>query len=173
MSKNSYLHAWLATGAANGSGFNDFGYAGAGGGSGSNLLLIDGMISRALNNSSFALDPPPEMVKEFKIQTNVYDASFGLASGSVMNMITNSGTDQVHGSAWEYVRNSAMDASGFFALSRPDLSRDQFGEPLAGRSRRGRSSISAAMKVCGSRKVWFQPAWFPQSPRRVEISARF
>lgn len=127
----------LATGAANGSGFNDFGYAGAGGGSGSNLLLIDGMISRALNNSSFALDPPPEMVKEFKIQTNVYDASFGLASGSVMNMITNAGTDQVHGSAWEYVRNSALDASGFFALSRPDLSRDQFGGAIGGPIKKG------------------------------------
>src|SRR6185437_12630438 len=52
----------LATGAANGSGFNDIGYSGSGGGSGGNLLLIDGMISRALNNSSFALNPPPEMV---------------------------------------------------------------------------------------------------------------
>lgn len=122
----------LATGPANGSGFNDFGYSGSGGGSGGNLLLIDGMISRALNNSSFALDPPPEMVKEFKIQNNVYDASFGLASGSVMNLITNSGTDKIHGSAWEYVRNSAMDASGYFALSRPYLSRNQFGGAVGG-----------------------------------------
>ncbi len=83
----------LATGPANGSGFNDIGYSGSGGGSGGNVLLIDGMISRALNNSSFALDPPPEMVSEFKIQNNVYDASFGLASGTTMNLITNSGTE--------------------------------------------------------------------------------
>lgn len=122
----------LATGAANGSGFNDFGYSGSGGGSGSNLLLIDGMISRALNNSSFALDPPPEMVHEFKIQNNVYDASFGLASGSVMNLITNSGTNRVHGAVWEYARNSVLDASGYFALSRPDLSRQQFGGDVGG-----------------------------------------
>ncbi len=128
----------LATGAANGSGFNDFGYSGSGGGSGSNILLIDGMISRALNNSSFALDPPPEMVHEFKIQNNVYDASFGLASGSVMNMITNSGTDHVHGSVWEYARNSAMDASGYFALSRPDLSRYQFGGAVGGPIKKGK-----------------------------------
>ena len=122
----------LATGAANGSGFNDFGYSGSGGGSGSNLLLIDGMISRALNNASFALDPPPEMVHEFKIQNNVYDASFGLASGSVMNLITNSGTNRIHGAAWEYARNSILDASGYFALSRPDLSRHQFGGDVGG-----------------------------------------
>lgn len=122
----------LATGAANGSGFNDIGYSGSGGGSGGNLLLIDGMISRALNNSSFALDPPPEMVSEFKIQNNVYDASFGLASGTTMNLITNSGTNQIHGSGWEYVRNGVMDATGYFALTRPELSRNQFGGAVGG-----------------------------------------
>jgi hypothetical protein len=122
----------LATGAANGSGFNDFGFSGSGGGSGGNLLLIDGMISRALNNSSFALAPPPEMVHEFKIQNNIYDASFGLASGTVMNLITESGTDALHGSAWEYVRNSAMDASGYFAQGKPALTRNQFGGAIGG-----------------------------------------
>jgi hypothetical protein len=122
----------LATGPANGSGFNDFGYSGSGGGSGGNLLLIDGMISRALNNSSFALAPPPEMVQEFKIQNNVYDAAFGLASGTTMNLITQSGTDALHGSAWEYVRNSAMDGSGYFSQGKPALTRNQFGGAIGG-----------------------------------------
>ena len=122
----------LATGPANGSGFNDFGYSGSGGGSGGNLLLIDGMISRALNNSSFALAPPPEMVREFKIQNNVYDAAFGLASGTTMNLITESGTDAFHGSAWEYVRNSAMDGSGYFSQGKPALTRNQFGGAVGG-----------------------------------------
>lgn len=122
----------LATGAANGSGFNDIGYSGSGGGSGGNLLLIDGMISRALNNSSFALTPPPEMVQEFKIQNNIYDASFGLASGTVMNLVTESGSDSMHGSAWEYARNGAMDGMGYFAVSKPVLSRNQFGGAIGG-----------------------------------------
>ncbi len=122
----------LATGAANGSGFNDFGYSGSGGGSGGNLLLIDGMISRAINNSSFSLDPPPEMVHEFKIQNNVYDASFGMASGTFMNLITNSGTNQIHGSAWEFARNSIFDASGYFSQGKPALSRNQFGGAIGG-----------------------------------------
>lgn len=122
----------LATGAANGSGFNDIGYSGSGGGSGGNLLLIDGMISRALNNSSFALAPPPEMVREFKIQNNIYDASFGLASGTVMNLVTESGTNSMHGSAWEYARNSVMDGTGYFAVSKPALSRNQFGGAIGG-----------------------------------------
>src|ERR1039457_4466386 len=122
----------LATGAANGSGFNDLGFSGSGGGSGGNLLLIDGMISRSLNNSSFALAPPPEMVHEFKIQSNIYDASFGLASGTVMNLITESGTSAIHGSAWEYARNSVMDGTGYFAVTKPALSRNQFGGAIGG-----------------------------------------
>lgn len=122
----------LATGPANGSGFNDFGYSGAGGSTGGNLLLIDGMISRALNNSSFALAPPPEFVKEFKIQNNIYDASFGMASGTVMNLVTQSGTNRIHGSAWEFVRNQALDAVPFGAISKPALSRNQFGGVIGG-----------------------------------------
>ncbi len=128
----------LATGAANGSGFNDFGYSGSGGGSGGNLLLIDGMISRALNNSSFALAPPPEMVHEFKIQNTIYDAAFGLASGSVMNLITESGTNALHGSAWEYVRNSALDASSYFSQGKPALTRNQFGGAIGGPIMKGK-----------------------------------
>src|SRR5665213_339177 len=92
----------LTSSTGNGSGFNDNSYSGAGGYSGSNLLLIDGMISRSLNNGSFALNPPPEMVKEFKIQNNNYDAAFGLVSGTVMNLVTQSGTNSIHGGVWEY-----------------------------------------------------------------------
>jgi len=157
----------LATGAANGSGFNDFGYSGSGGGSGSNLLLIDGMISRALNNSSFALDPPPEMVREFKIQNNVYDASFGLASGSVMNMVTNSGTDHVHGSMWEYVRDSSLDASGYFALSRPDLSRNQFGGAFGGPIIKGKLFYFGSYEGLRLNQAVVSSSVVPSAPERT------
>ena len=106
--------ALLTSATGNGSGFNDNSYSGAGGYSGGNLLLIDGMISRSLNNGSFALNPPPEMVKEFKIQNNIYDAAFGLTSGTAMNLITQSGTNGIHGGAWEYLRNRDFDARNYF-----------------------------------------------------------
>ena len=122
----------LTSSAGNGSGFNDSSYSGSGGRSGGNLLLIDGMISRALNNGSFALNPPPEMVKEFKIQNNIYDATFGLTSGTVMNLITESGTNQLHGSAWEYLRNRDLDARNYFAITRPEYTRNQFGGAIGG-----------------------------------------
>jgi hypothetical protein len=122
----------LTSSGGNGSGFNDSSYSGAGGYSGSNLLLIDGMISRSLNNGAFALNPPPEMVKEFKIQNDVYDAAFGLTSGTVMNLVTQSGTNRFHADAWEYVRNRDFDARNYFDTSAvspsvPEYTRNQFG----------------------------------------------
>ena len=125
----------LTSATGNGSGFNDNSYSGAGGYSGGNLLLIDGMISRALNNGSFALNPPPEMVEEFNIQNNVYDAAFGLTSGTVMNLITEKGTNGIHGGLWEYVRNRDFDARNYFDTSevsanRPEFTRNQFGGDL-------------------------------------------
>jgi len=125
----------LTSSTGNGSGFNDNSYSGAGGYSGGNLLLIDGMISRSLNNGSFALNPPPEMVKEFKIQNNIYDAAFGLTSGTAMNLITQSGTNGIHGGAWEYLRNRDFDARNYFdtaaiSAQRPEYTRNQFGGDL-------------------------------------------
>jgi hypothetical protein len=122
----------LSSSNGNGSGFNDNSYSGAGGRSTGNLILIDGMISRALNNGGFALQPVPEMVKEFKIENNTYDAAFGISSGTTMNLITESGTNSFHGSAWEYLRNRDLDARNFFATNRPEFIRNQFGGALGG-----------------------------------------
>jgi hypothetical protein len=122
----------LSSANGNGSGFNDNSYSGSGGRSSGNLVLIDGMISRALNNGGFALQPVREMVKEFKIQNNVYDAEYGINSGTVMNLITESGTNEFHGSGWEYFRNRDLDARNFFATKRPEFVRNQFGGAVGG-----------------------------------------
>jgi hypothetical protein len=122
----------LTSATGNGSGFNDNSYSGAGGNSGANLLLIDGMISRSLNNGSFALNPPPDFVQEFKIQNNVYDAAFGMTSGTAMNLVTQSGTNKIHGAVWEYLRNRDLDARQYTQTlanspEKPEYIRNQFG----------------------------------------------
>ena len=124
----------LTSSLGNGSGFNDTSYSGSGGRSSSNLLLIDGMISRSLNNGSFALNPYPDVVGEFKIQNNVYDAQFGITSGTVMNLITHSGTNSLHGSVWEFLRNADLDAQNYFAFGQPrtEFNRNQFGGAIGG-----------------------------------------
>jgi len=129
----------LASANGNGSGFNDNSYSGSGGHSSGNLILIDGMISRALNNGGFALQPVPEMVKEFKIENNVYDAAFGITSGTTMNLITQSGSNSFHGSAWELLRNRDLDARNYFATDRPEFIRNQYGGALGGPIRKDKA----------------------------------
>jgi hypothetical protein len=129
----------LASANGNGSGFNDNSYSGAGGHSSGNLILIDGMISRALNNGGFALQPVPEMVKEFKIENNTYDAAFGVTSGTTMNLITESGSNSFHGSAWELLRNRVLDAENYFATDKPEFIRNQYGGALGGPIRKNRT----------------------------------
>ena len=148
----------LTSANGNGSGFNTTSFSAAGGASSSNLVLVDGMPNRALNNGGFGLDLPPEMVKEFNIQNNVYDVSYGVAGGAVMNTITQSGTNQFHGSAWEYLRNQVLDARNFFALNqtnpvtgqeipgtaRPEYRRNQFGFGFAGPIRKEKTFFFAS-----------------------------
>ncbi|HMD83111.1 MAG TPA: carboxypeptidase-like regulatory domain-containing protein [Terriglobia bacterium] len=145
----------LTSASGNGSGFNQTSFSSVGGTSASNLVLIDGMINRALNNGGFALDLAPEMVKEFKIQNNVYDAQYGFTAGAVMNMVTPAGTNRFNGAAWNYLRNQVLDARNFFALdntdpitgaeipgsARPAYIRNQFGFAAGGPIRKDKTFI--------------------------------
>ena len=94
------------------------------------------------------------MVQEFKIENNTYDAAFGLASGTTMNLITESGSNALHGSAWEYLRNGqTLDARNFFAVNNidpttgqeipgsavPKYIRNQFGFALGGPIRKNKT----------------------------------
>src|SRR5262249_37555854 len=79
-----------------------------------------------------ALVPNPDSLEEFSILTNNYRAEYGRGSGGVVNAITKSGTNQLRGSVWEFVRNDAFDARNFFSLVVPKLRRNQFGASLGG-----------------------------------------
>ncbi len=131
---------------AGGSPFSEDTYVSAGGRDSSNTLLVDGMESRAYDTGGFGLMPPPDAVQEFKIQTNVYSAVFGKTAGSTMNVVTKSGTNQIHGDAYEFLRNDKLDARNFFAsnqvnpvtnaeipgTARPEYRRNQFGVTAGG-----------------------------------------
>ena len=75
-----------------------------------------------------------EGIREFKILTNNYNAEFGRASGAVISSVTRSGTNDLHGSAFEFLRNSKLDARNFFdpGSSPPPFRRNQFGGSLGG-----------------------------------------
>ncbi|MBI4463423.1 MAG: carboxypeptidase regulatory-like domain-containing protein, partial [Acidobacteria bacterium] len=75
-----------------------------------------------------------DAVREFKIFTNSYKAEYGHSSGGIVTAITRSGTNTLHGTAFEYIRNSALDARNFFdrGSSPPSFKRNQFGGVLGG-----------------------------------------
>ena len=83
--------------------------------------------------------PDPDALQEFSVQTNSFNAEYGRNVGAIVNAVTRSGTNQLHGSAFEYIRNNAVNAGNYFAPLNPDgtkqsdgLKRNQYGATLGG-----------------------------------------
>ena len=102
---------------------------------GDNNFLIDGVDDNERLTLSIVVRPPVAAVREFKIQTNLYSADIGRNSGAVIDVITKSGTNQLHGSVFEYIRNSAVDARSYFNRPPspfPSFRLNQFGFSVGG-----------------------------------------
>ena len=79
-----------------------------------NEFLLDGAPNNAqAGGNNIALVPPVDSVQEFKIQTNSYDAAYGKSSGGIMNVSLKSGSNQLHGTIYEFMRRNALDANSF------------------------------------------------------------
>ncbi|HXI43657.1 MAG TPA: carboxypeptidase-like regulatory domain-containing protein, partial [Bryobacteraceae bacterium] len=111
-----------------------------------NNFLLDGMYNGDPKLNTFGVTPPVDAIQEFEVLTSVYDASFGRNAGGQVNVVMKSGTNTVHGSAYEFFRNGAMDARNFFAPageSKPQYQRNQFGASLGGPLRKNRTFFFA------------------------------
>lgn len=82
---------------------------------------------------------PMDAMQEFRVMSNNYSAEYGHSAGGVITLTTRSGTNQLHGSVFEFLRNSALDARNFFAKQRPPLRMNQYGFALGGPIRRDRT----------------------------------
>lgn len=101
----------------------------------SNNFLLDGTSNNDTFNTGFVLRPPPDAIQEFKILTHSYAAEYGRNAGSVVNVVTRSGTNRFQGSAWEFNRDDALEARNFFAPKdqpKPKLKQHQFGGAAGG-----------------------------------------
>ena len=99
-----------------------------------NLMLDGTTFTDAISNTSQNL-PTVDALQEFRVLTDSYGAEYGRAGGSVILAITKSGTNQFHGSLWEYLRNDAFDASNAFTPAgtrKPLLRQNQFGGDIGG-----------------------------------------
>ncbi len=107
----------------------------------SNNFLIDGANNFNGVDGGFVLKPPVDAVTEFRILTHNANAEFGNSLGSTTNIITRSGTNQIHGALWEFFRNDIFDATNFFAATTEPLKQNQFGASLGGPVRKDRTFL--------------------------------
>jgi hypothetical protein len=109
-----------------------------GGRSGSTDVLLDGVPSTPPTDSFNALTifPSVDAVQEFKVQTSNFSSEFGISGGGIINVIYKSGTNDLHGSVYEFLRNSVLDANNFFSnrsgTPLASFKRNQFGFSVGG-----------------------------------------
>jgi hypothetical protein len=106
-----------------------------------NNYLLDGVDNNNLQpdyraGTSYSVLPPVDAIQEFKIQTSSFSAEFGRAGGGVLNASIKSGTNQIHGDVWEFLRNDKLDAADFFqnaaGTGKGEFRRNQFGAAIGG-----------------------------------------
>ena len=96
-----------------------------------NNFLLDGLDNNEFGNGTVVIQPPPDSIQEFRVEENSMSAEYG-RGGAMVNIVLRSGTNQLHGSAWEFFRNDKLDARNYFATSQLGFQRNQFGGQLGG-----------------------------------------
>ena len=121
-------------------------YSIAGGRTDSVTFLLDGGNNNDLLDNSNLLDPNPDAIAEFRLLTSDYTAEYGRNGGGIISIVTKSGTNQIHGSLFEFLRNRAFDANDYFnnrlGIPRLDLKRNQYGATLGGPIRKDKMPSS-------------------------------
>jgi len=115
-----------------------YGFSANGARSLQNNFLLDGIDNNAnlgdvLNGAAYVVQPAVDAIAEFKVETNSYSAEFGRGNGAIMNAVIKSGTNQIHGDVWEFLRNEKVDASNYFDIfGKQPYKQNQFGFTLGG-----------------------------------------
>ena len=99
-----------------------------------NNFILDGVYNGDPKLNGAGVTPPVDAIREFEILTHTYDASFGRNAGGQINVVLNSGTNVIHGAAWEFFRNAALDERNHFAPAgeTPRYQQNQFGFAIGG-----------------------------------------
>ena len=97
-----------------------------------NNQLIDGLDNNERAIGTVGVKPSIDAIAEVKVQTNLYSADVGRTQGGVINILTKSGTNQLHGTVYEFGRSDKFDSADFFSKQRPVLKQNQFGGSLGG-----------------------------------------
>jgi len=107
-----------------------------GGRSDSNTFVLDGGLNNDLLDNGVVYNPNPDSIQEFRVLTSNFTAEYGRSAGGIITEVTKSGTNAFHGSAYDFIRNTAFDANNFFSnlngQPRQVLHRNQYGGTVGG-----------------------------------------
>ncbi len=94
--------------------------------SANSFLVNGGDVEESVNNGA-SIVPTLDSIQEFRLLTSSFNAEYGRFSGAIVNVVTKSGTNEIHGSAYDFLRNEDFDSRGYFDPTRGELKRNQFG----------------------------------------------
>jgi hypothetical protein len=118
--------------------------------------------------NSPSLQPSPDSISEFRVIAHNYEAALGRNSGSVLNVITKSGTSAFHGSVYEFLRNNTLNAKGYFDPATPDFKQNDFGSTLGGAIRRDKTFFFSSYEGQRVRRgITSDPVIVPTPEERV------
>lgn len=163
----NYIPGTIPTAAGRDNSFTAYGNSGL-----QNAFLLDGSRNvnylRGLDNlARDAVRPPLDGLREFTVDTSNFSAEYGAAAGGVVNAITKSGTNRLHGSAYDFFRNDRLDAQNYFASTRPLLVRNQYGGSLGGPIKRDKAWFFAAYEGVHQRDETPSVATVPTAAERT------
>ncbi len=136
----------------------------------SNGFMVNGSSVEEGKNNGAAIIPNLDSIEEFRIITNNFDAEYGNYSGGQINVVTKSGTNGFHGSGFEFLRNTALDAKNYFDTSTPVFRQNQFGGTFGGPIRKNKTFFFADYQ--GTRQT-LAPTANQQMPSVENFSGNF
>jgi hypothetical protein len=104
-----------------------------------NGFLVNGADVKEEMNGGTTIIPNLDSISEFRVLTNNFDPEYGNYAGGIVNAVTKSGTDQIHGDVFEFLRNTALDAKGFFSTHTEAYDQNQFGGTIGGPIKKGKA----------------------------------
>jgi hypothetical protein len=136
----------------------------------SNGFMVNGMDVQEHMNGGTSVVPDLDSIEQFRVLTNNFDPEYGNYNGGMVTVVTKSGGSQLHGSIFEFFRNTALDARGYFDPSRPAFKQNQFGGTIGGPVPHARlfffGTIKGHARLRGFRRVRSQ---YQRWPSALEI----
>ena len=137
----------------------------------SNNFSVNGGDANDQFVNAAAVQPTPDAIDEFRVITNTFDAEYGRNSGAVVNVVTKSGTNALHGNVYEYFRNKVLNAQGFLNTVKPQFNQNQFGGTLGGPIKKDRTFFFGSYEGRRVRKGDASP--LVQLPTPAEVAGDF